>query len=180
MRRLNKAAGAMLFAFVMLAAATDSGAAQHDPLPSWNDGPTKDSIIQFVRRVTTAAGPDFVPVAERVATFDNDGCLWSEKPFYFQLAFAIDRVKALAGEHPEWKTTQPFRAVLRPSAPFEFLDTTGCTRQSLAENAMSRFKGLLGAGLSARGFDNQRAEALIKCEVLNRMLSLGMPDSVRV
>ncbi len=83
-----------------------------DPLPSWKDGPTKTAILDFVTRVTTEGGADYVKPAERIATFDNDGCLWSEKPFYFQLQFAIDRVKALAKDHPEWKTTQPFKAVL--------------------------------------------------------------------
>ena len=86
--------------------------AQIDPLPSWNDGATKKSIIDFVARVTTEGGPDFVPVSERIATFDNDGTLWSEQPIYFQFAFALDRVKALAPQHSEWKTRQPFKAVL--------------------------------------------------------------------
>jgi phosphoglycolate phosphatase-like HAD superfamily hydrolase len=83
-----------------------------EPLPSWNDGPTKDAIQRFVARVTDRNGPDFVPPDERIATFDNDGCLWSEKPVYFQLLFAMDRVKQLAPKHPEWKTQQPFKAVL--------------------------------------------------------------------
>ena len=83
-----------------------------DPLPSWNEGATKRSIVDFVIHVTDPASPDFVPEAERIATFDNDGTLWSEKPAYFQLLFAIDRVKALAPEHPEWGTRQPFKAVL--------------------------------------------------------------------
>ena len=83
-----------------------------DPLPSWNDGPAKQAIIAFVEEVTKAGGAGFVAPAERIATFDNDGTLWSEQPMYFQLLFAIDRVKALAPQHPEWKTTQPFQAVL--------------------------------------------------------------------
>jgi phosphoserine phosphatase len=83
-----------------------------DPLPSWNDGAVKQAIIDFVARVSDPASPDFVPESERIATFDNDGTLWSEQPAYFQLLFAIDRVKALAPEHPEWKTKQPFKAVL--------------------------------------------------------------------
>jgi hypothetical protein len=83
-----------------------------DPLPSWHDGKAKQSIITFVTQVTTPGGTDFVPAPERVAVFDNDGTLWSEQPMYFQLAFALDRVKALAPEHPEWKTRQPFKAVL--------------------------------------------------------------------
>lgn len=83
-----------------------------DPLPSWNDGPTKKAITAFVERVTRTGGPDFVAPAERIAVFDNDGTLWSEQPTYVQLAFAMDRVRELAPRHPEWKTTQPFRAVL--------------------------------------------------------------------
>ena len=95
----------------MLAVAT-AAQAQEDPLPSWNDGTPKTAILDFVAAVTTEGGPDFVPVDARVATFDNDGTLWVEHPMYAQLAFALDRVKALAPERPEWKTTQPFQAVL--------------------------------------------------------------------
>ena len=91
---------------------TPPTAVDADPLASWNDGENKAAIMKFVSRVTDPAGPDFVPEAERIAVFDNDGCLWSEQPLYFQLVFAIDRVKALASEHPEWATTQPFQAVL--------------------------------------------------------------------
>jgi phosphoserine phosphatase len=83
-----------------------------DPLPSWNDGERKQAIISYVENVTDKASADFIPVADRIATFDNDGTLWSEQPLYFQLFFAIDRVKALADEHPEWKTEQPYKAVL--------------------------------------------------------------------
>jgi phosphoglycolate phosphatase-like HAD superfamily hydrolase len=97
------------FALVLALDATAAGA---QVLPSWNDGPAKQSILAFVTKVTTPSNPDFVPPAERIAVFDNDGALWAEQPMYFQLAFAIDRVKALAPEHPEWKTQQPFRAVL--------------------------------------------------------------------
>ena len=83
-----------------------------DPLPSWNDGAAKQSIFDFVVRVTDTASPDFVPESQRIAAIDNDGTLWSEQPAYFQLFFAIDRVKALAPEHPEWASTQRFQAVL--------------------------------------------------------------------
>ncbi len=83
-----------------------------DPLPSWNKGKAKSSIIKFVKSVTTSGSENFVAVADRIATFDNDGTLWSEQPMYFQLFFAIDRVKALAPQHPEWKNEQPFKAVL--------------------------------------------------------------------
>src|SRR6478735_767565 len=82
-----------------------------DPLPSWNDGATRQSITSFVARVTTQ-GPDFVPADQRIATFDNDGTLWVEQPMYVQLAFILDRAKALAPQNPGWKTKQPFKAVL--------------------------------------------------------------------
>jgi phosphoglycolate phosphatase-like HAD superfamily hydrolase len=81
-------------------------------LPSWNDGPSKKAIVGFVDRVTREGGPDFVPVPARIAVFDNDGTLWSEQPIYFQVAFAFDRVKALAPQHPDWKDRQPFKGVL--------------------------------------------------------------------
>jgi hypothetical protein len=84
-----------------------------DPLPSWNDGPTKKSIVAFVTKVTTAGSPDFVPVPERIATFDNDGTLWCEQPVPVQLYFVLDRVKALAPQHPEWKTKEPFASLLK-------------------------------------------------------------------
>jgi phosphoglycolate phosphatase-like HAD superfamily hydrolase len=84
-----------------------------DPLPSWNDGPTRQSILDFVEQVTTPGSPDFVPPAERIATFDNDGTLWAEKPMYVQLAFALDRVKELAPQHPEWKDQEPFASLLK-------------------------------------------------------------------
>ena len=83
-----------------------------DPLPSWNDGPAKSTITDFVQRVTTEGNTGFVPPAQRIAVFDNDGTLWSEQPAYIQLLFAIDRVKTLASQYPEWRTTQPFKAVL--------------------------------------------------------------------
>jgi hypothetical protein len=85
---------------------------QTNPLPAWNEGPNKASILRFVEVVTSEGGAEFVPPLDRIAVFDNDGTLWSEKPFYFQLAFALDRVKALAGQHPEWRDQQPFKAVL--------------------------------------------------------------------
>jgi phosphoserine phosphatase len=84
-----------------------------DPLPSWNDGPAKQSIIAFVERVTKPGSPDFVPIPERIATFDNDGTLWCEQPVPVQLYFALDRVKALAPQHPEWITKEPFASLLK-------------------------------------------------------------------
>ena len=84
-----------------------------DPLPSWNEGASKRAIVAFVEKATKAGSPGFVPEAERIATFDNDGTLWAEQPMYFQLFFALDRVRALAPQHPEWKTTEPFASLLK-------------------------------------------------------------------
>ena len=84
-----------------------------DPLSSWNEGTAKQSIVEFVNKVTKEGSPDFVPPEERIATFDNDGTLWCEQPLYFQLLFALDRVKALAPQHPEWKTKEPFASLLK-------------------------------------------------------------------
>jgi len=86
--------------------------AQQDPLPSWNDTPPKRAIVAFVERVTRPGSPELKPHAERIATFDNDGTLWIEQPAYVQLAFVIDRIKALAAQHPEWRSQQPFAAIL--------------------------------------------------------------------
>lgn len=84
----------------------------HHALPSWNDGRAKSAIVTFVRRVTDESSPDFVPPSLRIAVFDNDGTLWTEQPFYVQLAFAIDRIRDLAPHHPDWKGRQPFEAIL--------------------------------------------------------------------
>lgn len=90
-----------------------TAAAGPDPLPSWNEGATKNAIISFVKKVTDEGSPDFVPVNERIATFDNDGTLWAEKPLYVQLLFALDRIQALAPQHPEWQTEEPFASLLK-------------------------------------------------------------------
>jgi len=102
--------GTVLACAIALTAPLASAA---DPLPSWNDGRTKQSVVEFVAKVTTAGSPDFVPVAERIATFDNDGTLWAEQPMYFQFFFVLDRINALAPQHPEWKGKEPFASVLR-------------------------------------------------------------------
>jgi phosphoglycolate phosphatase-like HAD superfamily hydrolase len=102
-----------LFAlYIFLTFSGFASAQSSDLLPSWKDGSAKQAITQFVKNVTATGGANYVPPEERIAVFDNDGTLWSEKPVYFQLLFAMDRVKALASKHPEWKTTQPFKAVL--------------------------------------------------------------------
>jgi len=103
---------ALVLACAMLFGATGLARAA-DPLPSWNEGKAKRSIVDFVKETTTPGSPGFVPPDERIATFDNDGTLWSEQPMYFQLFFALDRVKALAPEHPEWKTQEPFASLLK-------------------------------------------------------------------
>ena len=84
----------------------------HDPLPSWNDGPNKQAILDFVAAVTQEGGEQFVPETDRIATFDNDGTLWTEQPNYAQAYFALDQIKTLAPRHPEWQTEQPFAAIL--------------------------------------------------------------------
>lgn len=99
----------LISGFLLLAGAS----AQAVGLDSWNDGPAKASIISFVKAATQKGGPGYIAPADRIAVFDNDGTLWGEQPLYFQLAFAIDRVKAMAPEHPEWKTEEPFASLLK-------------------------------------------------------------------
>jgi phosphoglycolate phosphatase-like HAD superfamily hydrolase len=104
----------LLVAAVLAVLALPAAVAQRsdDPLPSWNEGTAKQQIVEFVRSVTQPGSAVFVPPDQRIATFDNDGTLWVEKPTYTQVYFILERVKALAPRHPEWRTTQPFKAVL--------------------------------------------------------------------
>lgn len=102
----------LLVAVLCLATARPAAERPADPLPSWNDGPTKAGILRFVTRVTAKGGPDYVPPAERIATFDNDGTLWCEQPMYVQVVFAAHRARELAPIHPDWKTKQPFKTFL--------------------------------------------------------------------
>ena len=115
-----------------------------DPLPSWRDGANKQAIVEFVAKVTTPGSPEFVPVPERVATFDNDGTLWCEQPMYFQLLFALDRVKALAPQHPEWKEKEPFASLLK-----------GDLKAALAggEHAIGEIVMATHAGMSTEEFE---------------------------
>ncbi len=115
-----------------------------DPLPSWNDGRAKQSIIEFVAKVTNPGSPGFVPVAERIATFDNDGTLWAEQPMYFQVFFAIDRIKVLAPKHPEWKDKEPFASLLK-----------GDMKRALAcgERAMMEILMVTHAGMTTEEFE---------------------------
>jgi phosphoglycolate phosphatase-like HAD superfamily hydrolase len=102
-----------MFAVLVILLAVSRTAYAQDALPSWNDGPSKKAIVDFVARVTRQGSPDFVKPEERIATFDNDGTLWCEKPLPVQLFFALDRVKAMAPQHPEWKDKEPFASVLK-------------------------------------------------------------------
>jgi hypothetical protein len=122
-------------------------------LPSWNDGKAKKSVVEFVTKVTKESGSDFVPPAERIAVFDNDGTLWAEQPMYFQFLFALDRVKALAPQHPEWKTKEPFASLLN-----------GDVKTALAggERAMLEIVMATHAGMTTEEF-----EKLVKDWVAN-------------
>jgi phosphoglycolate phosphatase-like HAD superfamily hydrolase len=119
-----------------------------DPLPSWNEGPSKKQIIEFVQAVTAEGSKDYVKPAERIAVFDNDGTLWTEQPAYFEVLFAFDEVKRLAPQHPDWKTTQPFKAVLEGD------------HKALAESGMDGLLKVIGAthtGVSTEAFiDNAK------------------------
>ena len=107
---MNKLHSLLVVVLALFIASTVRAA---DPLPSWNDGRVKQAILDFVAKVTKQGSPDFVPAAERIAVFDNDGTLWAEQPMYVQLAFALDRVKTLAPQHPEWQKTEPFASLLK-------------------------------------------------------------------
>jgi phosphoglycolate phosphatase-like HAD superfamily hydrolase len=109
-----------------------------DPLPSWNEGQAKSAIIEFVEKTSTEGSPDFVAPEDRIATFDNDGTLWVEQPLYTQLAFALDRIKALAPANSDWKTTQPFQAILE--GDLESLKTEG--KHALAEIIAATHAGM--------------------------------------
>jgi hypothetical protein len=109
-----------------------------DPLSSWNEGPAKQAITEFVRTVTDKLSPNYVPPEQRIATFDNDGTLWAEQPMYFQGSFAFDRVKALAPSHPEWKDRQPFKAILEND--MKALAASG--EKGLAEIVMTTHAGM--------------------------------------
>jgi hypothetical protein len=104
------------FALLAVVLAGQTTTQAQDPLPSWNEGKAKQSIVDFVAKVTKEGSSDFVPPNERIATFDNDGTLWCEQPMYFQFLFALDRVKTLAPQHPEWKDKEPFASLLKAAS----------------------------------------------------------------
>ena len=141
---------AAAFTFIGLIVAAMPAAAQ-DPLPSWNDGASKQAIIAFVGRVTRAGTPDFVPVPQRIATFDNDGTLWVEQPLYTQFEFAIDRLKLQAAAHPEWKNTEPFASLI-----------DGNVERALAggEDAVVKVLAATHAGMTTESFERIAREWL--------------------
>lgn len=112
MKNITRILSLFYLCITLFATALSAALAQTDPLPSWNEGKAKAAIVDFVTKVTTDGGPDFVKPEERIAVFDNDGTLWSEQPVYFQLAFALDQIKAMAPQHPDWSDKEPFKSVL--------------------------------------------------------------------
>jgi phosphoglycolate phosphatase-like HAD superfamily hydrolase len=118
----------LILGFLLAACASSPATESPDPLPSWNEGPSKRGIVEFVSDVTDSGSENYVKPSERIAVFDNDGTLWAEKPVYAQLLFIFDRIRAMAPDHPTWQTTQPFQAVLEND--FETLKAT--SRDSLA------------------------------------------------
>jgi len=139
-RRTASFSIAVLIGLALLSAVAHA----QDPLPSWNDGKAKQAIVAFVAKVTREGAPDFVPPAARIATFDNDGTLWAEQPMYVQLLFALDRVKALAPQHPEWQDKEPFTSLLK-----------GDVKGALAggEHAMLDIVMATHAGMSTEEFE---------------------------
>jgi phosphoserine phosphatase len=132
-----------------------SGCAQRDPLPSWNEGPTKRSITSFVAKVTTQGSPTFVPPAERVAVFDNDGTLWCEQPTYVQRVFIVDRIRQLAASHPEWKEAEPFKSVLAAARDDASAAATAVT---LPSKEMLELAAAANAGAEVDEFDRSARE----------------------
>jgi len=124
--------------FGVLVLASHSWALAQDGLPSWNDTPSKREILSFVQRVTRSGSPDFVPGPERIAVFDNDGTLWAERPVYFQAMFIRDRIQALAPEHPEWNSREPFASLLRG----DFAGALAGGEKALVELAMATHAGM--------------------------------------
>lgn len=146
--RRNVLVGAFVLALsIALGGLVSSPAiAQNDPLPSWNEGAAKQAIVSFVTRVTGATGPDFVPVEERIAVFDNDGTLWSEQPFYFQLAFGIDQIRALAKANPALADMEPYKSVL---------SNDPAAIAALGEHGLAQIVALTHAGMTTAEFEGQ-------------------------
>lgn len=127
------------------ASKVNEAATGSDPLPSWNDGVNKTAIIDFVTNATKEGGTGFIPVNERIATFDNDGTLWAEQPLYFQFFYSFDKIRQMAPQHPEWKTKEPFKSVLE-----------GDIKKALAsgEKGLMAIMGITYSGMSGDAFDS--------------------------
>ena len=147
-RTMLQAATALLLGSLAAAPLVTGVSAQADPLPSWNDGAAKQAILDLVQAATTEGSDTFVPVAERIATFDQDGTLWVEQPIYTQAVFAIDRVKALAPDHPDWKTTAPFS---------DILDGNTAALAKLSEQEWEQIIGVTHAGMTVEEFGQTAA-----------------------
>ena len=119
-----------------------------DVLPSWNDSESKKALIEFVERVTEEGASDFIPEPERIAVFDNDGTLWGEQPVYFQLVYAVDRVKAMAPEHPEWETEEPFASILKGDMKGALKEGKEALVKLLAASHSGMTKAEFGASVS--------------------------------
>ncbi len=143
----------VVFVLLALALASRAVVRAQDPLPSWNEGPHKTAIVAFVTKVTTEGGADFVPLPERIAVFDNDGTLWCEQPMYVQFAFVLDRVKELAAQHPEWKTTEPFKSILEGHPELAFAG---------GAKAMNELMTATHAGMTIDEFEKIAADWLAK------------------
>ena len=130
--------------FLSAGCTTQQASEAPDPLPSWNDGPSKQGILEFVRDVTDPESKYHVEPSERIAVFDNDGTLWAEKPIYFQFFFILDRIRTMAPNHPEWKTTQPFQAVLEND-----FETLGATDRG----ALAHMMGIAVSGTTTEEFE---------------------------
>jgi phosphoglycolate phosphatase-like HAD superfamily hydrolase len=142
-------AGFKFFLLTIFVVCICSVANASDPLTSWNDGPAKSAIVEFVQAVTNEKGKDYVEPAERIAVFDHDGTLWVEYPMYTQVLFAFERVKELAPQHPEWKTKQPFKALLEGD-----MKTVGASgMKGLLEILMATHSGMTAAEFEKEASD---------------------------
>src|SRR5512144_3073144 len=142
----SRVAGVLLVLAASLALAAQAWA-QSDPLPSWNDGPAKKAIVEFVQATTTQGGPQFVPPAERIATFDQDGTLWVEHPMYTQVVYCLDRVPALVKAKPELAKVEPFKTVLSGN------------REAMTKLSLKELEAILTATLTGMSVDQFQAEA---------------------
>ncbi len=144
--------GLLALVLAMLASTLANAA---EVLPSWNEGATRTRIIEFVTAATTEGGPGYIAPADRIAVFDNDGTLWAEQPAYFQLFFAIDRIKAMAPQHPEWNDTEPFKSILAG-------DMAGFAKQG--EHALLEVVMQTHAGMSRRRIQGDRHPVDRNCQ----------------